>query len=154
MRFFGFQFLKPILQPFTHLIQSWNTIHGFRDQFWSVKCPIVWYAKTSSSSIPSHQALPAITMNTVDENKPHQNALYLFKFYSISIILFLKKQLNQRDIICEINKIGMNLWMVYIWNMKSSEKYNMKKYEEGECTSHCRLKSSEICDCSRPFQEF
>ena len=48
-------------------------------------------------------------MNTVDENKPHQNALYLFKFYGISIILFLKKQRNQRDIICEINKIGMNL---------------------------------------------
>ena len=28
---FAFQFAKPILQSITHLIRSWNTIHGFRD---------------------------------------------------------------------------------------------------------------------------
>ena len=28
---FALQFVKPILQTVTHLIQSWNTIHGFRD---------------------------------------------------------------------------------------------------------------------------
>ena len=28
---FAFQFVKPILQTITHLIRSWNTIHGFGD---------------------------------------------------------------------------------------------------------------------------
>ena len=40
--------------------------------------------------------------------------------------------------------------MVYICNMKSSGKYNTKRWEEGECTLHCWPKSSEIYDCSRP----
>ena len=50
-----------------------------------------------------------------------------------------------------LSKIGMNLWIVYIGNMKSSGKYNLKRWEEGECTLHCWPKSSEIYDCSRIF---
>ena len=37
--------------------------------------------------------------------------------------------------------------------MKSSGKYNMKRWEEGECTLHCWPNLSEICDCSIPFYE-
>ena len=81
-------------------------------------------------------------MVRLDERKPLQNAfkriyhcIYLFKLYSISIIIFLKNNLtNTCD---EIRKIGgMNLWMVYICNMKSSGKCNTKRWEEGECTLH------------------
>ena len=92
-------------------------------------------------------------MNKLDEKKPLQNAFkriqhcnYVFKLYSISIILFLKNNLT--NICCKISKIGMNLTMVYICNMKSSWKYNIKRWEEGgnyiakrweegECTLHC-----------------
>ena len=61
-----------------------------------------------------------ITMTRLDENKPLKNAFkrstafsYLFKFYSTLIIIFLKNNLT--NICCEISKIGMNLWMVYIY---------------------------------------
>ena len=46
----------------------------------------------------------------------------------------------------------MNLWMVYICNMKRSRKY--KRWEEGECILHRWPKSWEICACNRPFYEF
>ena len=51
-------------------------------------------------------------------------------------------------------KIEMNLRMVYICKIKSSGKKNTKRWEEAECTLHCWPKSSDICDCSRPFWEF
>ena len=50
-----------------------------------------------------------------------------------------------------LKKIGLNLWMVYICKIKSSGKKNTKRREEAECTLHCWPKSSDICDCSRPF---
>ena len=53
-----------------------------------------------------------------------------------------------------LKKIGLNLWMVYICKIKSSGKKNTKRREEAECTLHCWPKSSDICDCSRPFWEF
>ena len=54
---FAFQFVKPVLQTITYLIQY--TVLGI--EFWSLKCTNVWYAKVSSISIPSHQAIEAIT---------------------------------------------------------------------------------------------
>ena len=87
---FPFLFVKPILQTMTHLIRN----KVLENQFWSVKCTTVWYAKISSIPIPSHQAMQAITMGRLDEKKPPQNAfkcishyIQLFKLYSISIIL-------------------------------------------------------------------
>ena len=73
-------------------------------------------------------------------------------YSSILIMIFLKKNLT--NICGEISKIGMNLWMVYICDIKSYGKYNTKRWEEGECTLYYWPKSSEICECSRPFQEF
>ena len=61
-----FQFLKPILQTITHLIQ-----YAVLDiQFWSVKYTTVTvqYVKTSSIPIPSHQAIQAIFK--LYQNKP------------------------------------------------------------------------------------
>ena len=68
---FAFQFVKPILQTITHLIKY--TV--LEIQFWSVKCTTltVWYAKISSISIPSYQAMQAIAVRLY-ENKPLQNA--------------------------------------------------------------------------------
>ena len=45
-------------------------------QYWSVKCTAVTmrYAKVSSISIPSHQAMQVIAMVRLYENKPLQNA--------------------------------------------------------------------------------
>ena len=61
-----FQFLKPILQTITHLIQY--TV--LEIQFWSVKCTTVTvqYVKISSIPIPSHQAIQAIVR--LYQNKP------------------------------------------------------------------------------------
>ena len=50
--------------------------------------------------------------------------------YTYSIILLLKN--NLINICNKISKIGMNVWMVYNCNMKSSGKY--KRWEEGECS--------------------
>ena len=61
-----FQFLKPILQTITHLIQ-----YAVLDiQFWSVKYTTVTvqYVKISSIPIPSHQAIQAIFK--LYQNKP------------------------------------------------------------------------------------
>ena len=49
----------------------------------------------------------------------------LFKFYIISIILFLKNNLT--NICCKKNKIGMNLWMVYISIWRVLEKVQHEK---------------------------
>ena len=92
---FPFQFVKLVLQITTHLIQY--TV--LEIQFWSVKCTTVTvrYAKISNTSIRSHQSMQAITIGRLDKNKPLQNAFkrikhytYLFKLYSISIILLLE----------------------------------------------------------------
>ena len=71
----AFQFVKPILQTITYLIQY--TV--LENQFWSVKCTAVEYEKISSISIPSHQTISNAIFSTT----------YLFKLYSISIILLL-----------------------------------------------------------------
>ena len=73
VRIFAFQFVKPILQTILHLIQyTVLEIH-----LWSVKCCLttvtVGYAKISSISIPSYQAVQVIRMVGLDENKPLQN---------------------------------------------------------------------------------
>ena len=96
-------------------MQSWNMIHAFRDSVLVCKMhDCIWYAKISSISIPSHQAMQAITMNRLNENKPLKNAckrikhcIYLFKFYSILITLFLENNLT--NICREISKVGLNL---------------------------------------------
>ena len=67
---FVFQFVKPILQTITYLTQY--TV--LEIQFWSVKCTTAWYAKISSTSIPSHQAMRPITISRLNENKPPHNA--------------------------------------------------------------------------------
>ena len=69
---FPFQFVKPILQTITHLIQY----TALEIQLWSVKCTPVTlrYVKISSISIPSNQAMQAIAMVSLYENKPLQNA--------------------------------------------------------------------------------
>ena len=70
---FAFQFVKPILQTITHLIQY--TV--LEIQFWSVKCTTVTvrYAKISKISFPCHhQAMLAIATIRLDINKPLQNA--------------------------------------------------------------------------------
>ena len=58
--------------------------------------------------------MQAITMSRLDGNKSLKNAfkriyhyIYLFKLYSIAIILLLKNNLT--NICSEINKTGMNL---------------------------------------------
>ena len=63
--------------------------------------------------------MQAITMGRLDEKKPLKNVfkrishyIYLFKLYSISIILLLKNNLT--TICSEVSKIGMNLSIVYI----------------------------------------
>ena len=68
---FAFQFVKPILQTITHLMQY--TV--IEIQFWSVKCTTVTvrYVKISSISIPSHQVMQAIAMVRLYERKPLQN---------------------------------------------------------------------------------
>ena len=68
---FAFQSEKPTLQNITHLIQY--TV--LEIQFWSVKCMTVTlrYAKISSICILSRQAMQAITMVRLYENKPLQN---------------------------------------------------------------------------------
>ena len=72
-RIFAFQFVKPVLQTITHLIQC--TVLEIR--FWFVKCTTatVHYVKISSISIPfyQHQAMQAIAMVRLHENKPLQN---------------------------------------------------------------------------------
>ena len=57
---FAFQFVKPILQTITHLIQYMV----LEIQFWSVKrtTVAVRYPKISSISIPCHQAMQAIAV--------------------------------------------------------------------------------------------
>ena len=53
---------------------------------------------------------------------------YTFKLYSKSIILLQKNNLT--NICSKTNKTGMNLWMVYTCNMKSSGKYLWKMGEK------------------------
>ena len=67
---FVFQFAKPILQTITHLIQY--TV--LEIQFWSVKCTTVTvqYAR-NIEHFHSHQAMQAIVMVRLYENKPLQN---------------------------------------------------------------------------------
>ena len=67
---FTFQFVKPILQTIPYLIQY--TI--LEDQFWFVKCTPLGYAKISSISIPSYQAMKAFTIGRLDENRQLHNA--------------------------------------------------------------------------------
>ena len=57
---FAFQFVKPILQTITHLLE--DTV--LQIQFWSVKCTIVIvpYAIISSASIPCYQPMQAIVI--------------------------------------------------------------------------------------------
>ena len=78
---FVFQFVKPFLPTITHLIKY--TV--LEIQFWSVKCTTltVWYAKISSISIPSYQAMQAIAVRLY-ENKPLQNA---FKHLALHILI-------------------------------------------------------------------
>ena len=145
-----------ILQTITYLVQYTVLVI----QFWSVKYTTVTveYAKISSNiSFHPIQATQAITMVRIDENKPLQKPLkriwhciYLFKFYNILIIIFLKNNLT--NICGKISKIRMNLWMVCICNMKSSGKYNTKRWKEGECNLNCwpnHQKSVIIVDHSR-----
>ena len=68
----------------------------------------------SSDASGSKQAIAIVRLY---ENKPFQNAfkliqhyIYLFKLYSISIILFLRNTLT--NICSKISKIGINSWMV------------------------------------------
>ena len=72
VRFLAIQFVKPILQAITHLIQY--TVSEI--QYLSVKCTAVTvrYAKVSSISIPSHQAMQVIAMVRLYESNPLQNA--------------------------------------------------------------------------------
>ena len=140
-----------------------NSKHGFGDSV--LVCKILdCYCRIRKKFAPCH-SLHSNDANdyngivwkwNLHENKPLQNSfkriqhcIQLFKLYSISIILFLKNNLT--NICCKISKIGMNIWMVYICNMNNSGKYSTKGWEEGECTLQCWSKSSEICDCSRPF---
>ena len=69
---FPFQFLKQILQTITHLIQY----TALEIQFRSAKCTPVTlrHVKISSISIPSNQAMQAIAMVSLYENKPLQKA--------------------------------------------------------------------------------
>ena len=57
---FCVQFVKQILQTITHLVQR----KVLEIRFWSVKCMTLTlrYAKISSISIPSHQAMQAVAM--------------------------------------------------------------------------------------------
>ena len=111
---FVFQFVKPILRSIKHLIQY----TALEIEFCCVKCCLtavtVGYAKISRIFIPSHQAMQAILMGGLYENKPFQNAfkriqhyIYLFKLYGILIILLLEN--NSTNICRKISTIGMNL---------------------------------------------
>ena len=73
------------------------------------------------------------------------NITYTYSNCIISIILLLKNNLT--NICSKKSKIGMNLWMVYTCNMKSSGKY--KRWEEGEWTLHRWTKSWEVSGCIR-----
>ena len=80
---FAFQFVKPILQTITHLVQY--TVLEIR--FCSVKCTTVTVtSKISSISIPSQQAMQATAM--VYENKPLQKLLNWNEFMNVSKVLF------------------------------------------------------------------
>ena len=130
-----------------------NTIYTVLEmKICSVKCTTVWYAKISSISIPSHQAMKAITMSRLDEKKPHENAfkrikhyIYLFKSYKISIILLLKNDF--RSEISKWNEFINDSY--YTCDKKSSGKYKRRK--KGVCNLHRCPKSWEICGCTRPF---
>ena len=55
-----------------------DTVHGLVEtRFWSVKCTTVTvqYAKISRTSIPSHQAMPAIAMVRLYKDKPLQKLI-------------------------------------------------------------------------------
>ena len=91
------------------------------------------------------------------QNKPLQNLfkhilhyIYLFKLYSILIILLLKNTLT--NICSKISKTGMNLRMIYTCNIKSSGKY--ERWEENECTLHRWPKSWEILVLPDHFRNF
>ena len=111
----------------THLIQQ--TVLGI--QFWSVKCTpaTARYAKISSHCNPPHQAfLKWLDYMKTKHFKMFLNVfsasyIYLFKLFSISIVLLLKNNLT--NICSKISKIGVNLWMLNgsTCNMKSSGTY-------------------------------
>ena len=107
-------------------------------QFWSVKCTIatVRYGRISRISIPSHQAFSSSDasgkrlqwLNYSYENKPLQNAfkhnqhyIYLFKLYSISIILLLKNNLSE-DIKLIKTNISVGLFILSRWFVESQTK--------------------------------
>ena len=103
-------------------------------------------------SIPCHHAIYG--------NKPLQNPfklikhyIYLFKLYSISIILRLKN--NLVNICSKISNTEMNLWMVYIaiWKALESTKDGRKKVNVLCIVDRNHSRSVVVLDHFRNFKE-
>ena len=72
------------------------------------------------------------------------------KACNISVILLV---LNDLTNICrEISKTRMNLWMSFTCYVKGHGMRKLKRWVEGNCTLNPWPRSSEMGDCSRPFQ--
>ena len=120
----------------THLIQQ--TVLGI--QFWSVKCTpaTARYAKISSHCNPPHQAfLKWLDYMKTKHFKMFLNVfsasyIYLFKLFSISIVLLLKNNLT--NICSKISKIGVNFeW----FDLQYEKLWNVyERREKGERTLH------------------
>ena len=125
-----------------------NTTHGFRDQ---VKCTTVWYGKISSISIPSHQAMRAITMSRWKQSYTVWRSACTYSNCIVYRLFYYWKITYLTNICSEISKIEMNLWMLCIilaiWRALECKK-------EGKNTNVLCIvppKSWEICGCTRPF---
>ena len=109
-----------------------HTLHGFRDSVLVYKMYDCMIRKNFEHFHSFHPGMQAIRWKQTTSKwfwtHLALHFIYLFKFYSILIILFLKNNLT--NIYCKINKIVMNVWMFYICSMKSSGKYNTKRWEE------------------------
>ena len=123
MRFLRFSLYNQFCRP-SHLIQY--TVLEIR--FWSVKCPTVTACKTFEHYIPSSIPYGPTHVKT-NHFKMLLNVsyIYLFRLYSISIILLLKYNLTNNC--SKISKTEMILWMVFIlaiWKALESTKVGKK----------------------------
>ena len=75
-------------------------------------------------------------------------SIYLFKVHDISVITLLTNDLT--NVCSKISKIPLILWMAILTIRKSLRK--LKRWEETECTLNFWPRSSQMSDCSIPFQ--
>ena len=110
-----------------------NTMHGFGDPLLVCKmhgCYCRIRKHFEQHFIPYQ--MQAITIDRLARCKTTNSkcySTYLALHTLIQIVQCIDYSISQK-----YEFIRMNLWMVYICNVKSSGKYNTKRREEGECT--------------------